>query len=160
MLHRLDETANAGAATGVSATAGNAAATVSWSPPVSNGGSAITQYSVLSSPGGFSAVVSGSVLTVTVSGLTNGISYTFTVTAQNFLGFGPASAPSNAVTPTAPTPPGAPTNVSATPGNGSASVSWTAPSSDGGSAITQYTVTAAPGGITATSTTPSPSCSG
>ena len=37
--------------------------------------------------------------------------------------------------------PGAPTNVSADPGDGSASVSWSAPASDGGSAIDGYTVT-------------------
>ena len=36
--------------------------------------------------------------------------------------------------------PGAPTNVSADPGDGSASVSWSAPASDGGSAIDGYTV--------------------
>jgi len=62
--------------------------------------------------------------------------------------------PSSAVTP-APIAPGAPTGISATGGNGSATVSFTAPS-DGGSAITGYTVTATPAGggtpITATGT--------
>jgi len=75
----------------------------------------------------------------TVPGLTNGTSYTFTVTATNANGNGPASSPSNAVTPN--TLPGAPTAVTATAGNGSATVNWTAPSSDGGSTITKYTVT-------------------
>src|SRR5690349_2769938 len=46
--------------------------------------------------------------------------------------------------------PGAPTAVVATPGNASASVSWTAPASDGGCAITGYTVTATPDGANAT----------
>ena len=55
-------------------------------------------------------------------------------------GTGPASAPSNAVTPTASTVPGAPTGVTATAGNGSATVSWTA-RPNGGSALTSYTVT-------------------
>jgi len=75
-----------------------------------------------------------------VTGLTNGTSYTFTVTATNANGDGPASSPSNAVTPTAPTVPGMPTGVSATAGNTAAVVSWTAPG-DGGSPITKYTVT-------------------
>jgi hypothetical protein len=76
-----------------------------------------------------------------VTGLTNGTSYTFTVTATNANGTGPASAPSNAVVPSAPSPPGTPTGVTATAGNGSATVSWVAPASTGGSAITSYTVT-------------------
>ena len=76
----------------------------------------------------------------TVTGLTNGTSYTFTVTATNAVGTGPASSPSNAVTPTAPTAPAAPTGVTATAGNAAAAVSWTAPS-DGGSPITSYTIT-------------------
>jgi hypothetical protein len=75
-----------------------------------------------------------------VTGLTNGTSYTFTVTATNANGTGPASAPSNAVTPSAPTVPGAPTGVTATAGNTAAVVSWIAPG-NGGSAITSYTVT-------------------
>ena len=50
------------------------------------------------------------------------------------------------------TPPGAPTNVSAVVGNGQATVSWTAPTSVGGSAITGYTVTASPGGASCTTT--------
>ena len=45
------------------------------------------------------------------------------------------------VTNSQPTAPGAPTGVTATAGNGSANVSWTAPSSNGGSPITSYTVT-------------------
>jgi hypothetical protein len=87
---------------------------------------------------------------VIVPGLTNGTAYTFTVTATNAVGVGPASAASNAVTPAAAaTVPGAPTGVVATAGDGQAGVSWTAPSSNGGSAITGYTVTASPGGATA-----------
>ena len=75
-----------------------------------------------------------------MTGLTNGTTYTFTVSATNAVGTGPASTPSNSVTPSAPTVPGQPSGVSATAGNGSATVSWTAPN-NGGSAITSYTVT-------------------
>lgn len=52
--------------------------------------------------------------------------------------------------PGAPTAPGAPTGVSAVAGAGQATVSWTAPASNGGAAITSYTVTASPGGLTVT----------
>ena len=133
-----------GAPTGVTATAGNGSANVSWTAP-SNGGSAITSYTVTPYVGSTAqtpVTVTGNppATFTTVTGLTNGTAYTFTVTATNAIGTGPASAASNAVTPSPPTAPGAPTGVTATAGNGSASVSWTAPS-NGGSAITSYTVT-------------------
>jgi HYR domain/Fibronectin type III domain len=89
-----------GAPTGVSATAGNAQATVSFSPPASDGGATITSYRVTASPGGANATGGSSPITVT--GLTNGTSYTFTVTATNSAGTGTASSPSNAVTPFVP----------------------------------------------------------
>ncbi|MDQ1684890.1 MAG: hypothetical protein QOC82_1627 [Frankiaceae bacterium] len=131
-----------GAPTGVSATAGNASATVSWTPPGSNGGSAITSYTVKANTGA-TVSANGSATSAVVTGLAHGTTYTFTVTATNSVGPGPASAPSNAVTPLA--VPGAPTNVTATRGNASATVSWTAPASTGGSAITSYTVRSSSG---------------
>lgn len=120
------------APTNVSATAGNASATVTWTAPNDNG-ITITGYTVTWSGGTKSC--SGSPCTVT--SLTNGTSYTFTVTATNAVGTGPASAASNAVTPA--TVPDAPTNVAATRGNTSATVTWTAPA-DNGSFITGYNV--------------------
>lgn len=81
------------------AVAGNGEATVTWRAP-DNGGSAITRYTVTSSPGGIQAVVPGATTTnVIVRGLTPGTAYTFTVFATNVAGAGPASSPSNAVTP-------------------------------------------------------------
>ena len=138
-----------GAPTGVTATGGNAQAVVSFTAPASNGGSPITSYTVTSSPGGNTAT--GTASPITVTGLTNGTAYTFTVRATNKVGVGtgPASSPSNSVTPA--TVPGAPTIGTATAGNAQAVVSF-APGSNGGSPITSYTVTSSPGGITATGT--------
>lgn len=83
----------------VSATAGNAEATVSWTAPSDNGGSPITGYTVTSAPDG--QICTTSETTCTVTGLSNGIEYTFTVVATNANGTGPASTPSNSVTPDA-----------------------------------------------------------
>jgi len=57
-------------------------------------------------------------------------------------------------------PPGAPTAATATAGIGTANVSWTAPTSTGGSPISGYTVTSSPGGLTCTSATTSCTVSG
>ena len=134
-----------GAPTEVTATAGNAQATVSWTRPASDGGSVLTGYTATASPGGQKADVDGSKTSATVSGLTNGTAYTFTVVAANSAGTGPASTLSNSVTPGTPL---APTVVRATAGDAQATVSWTAPAPNGVSAITGYTVTSSPGGRT------------
>ncbi|HDS1197311.1 TPA: fibronectin type III domain-containing protein [Shewanella algae] len=217
-----------GAPTSVNAVASDASATVSFSAPASTGGAAISSYTVTSSPGGFTA--SGTASPLTVSGLSNGTNYSFIVSASNIAGTGPASSPSNTVTPkanqtisfnnpgaqsfgSAPTltatassgltpvfsstttgvctitasgtltfvttgncsidadqagdgsynaaptvtqsftvnavVPGAPTSVSAVAANASATVSFSAPASTGGAAISSYTVTSSPGGLTA-----------
>ena len=91
-----------GAPTAATATAGNAAVTVSWSPPVDDGGSPITGYVVTATPGGEMANVGSGATSALVTGLSNGTSYTFTVAASNAVGSGPASLPSNAVTPAVP----------------------------------------------------------
>jgi hypothetical protein len=131
-----------GVPTNVVAAAGDGQATVDFVPPPANG-SPIKSYTVTVSPGGATFVAKHAPIKVT--GLTNGTSYTFIVTATNGVGTGPPSNPSNAVTPTG--VPDAPTNVTATAGSGQATVSFTAPP-DNGSAITSYTVTASPGGKT------------
>ena len=153
----VDEQATSPSApTSISATPGNGSANITWAAPSSNG-SPITGYLVTSSPGSFTCAAT-TATNCTVTGLTNGTPYTFTVTATNAIGTGPASTPSSAVTPQ--TVPGAPTSVSASPENGSATVSWTAPVSDGGAPLTGYTVTASPDGGTCTTTGTSCSVSG
>ena len=92
------------APTNVTAVAGTGSASVSWTAP-SDGGSQITSYTVTPYLGGVAqtaTTVTGNppATTTTVPNLTDGDSYTFTVTADNAVGSSPASAASNAVTPT------------------------------------------------------------
>ena len=210
------------------ATAGNTQASVSFSAPANNGGTAITGYTVTSSPDAHS--VYGTSSPLPVMGLTNGVAYTFTVRATNSVGTSAASGASNSITPGAAqtitfnnpgaqsfgatptltatassslTPnftssttsvctvtvggsltfltagtctinanqagngsyvaastvsqsftvnavvPGVPTAATATAGDTQASVSFSAPTNNGGAAITGYTVTSNPGGFTA-----------
>ena len=136
------------APTGVSAAAGNGQATVNFMVSQSDGGSAITGYIVTSSTGSFTAT--GTASPITVTGLTNGTAYTFTVKATNAIGTSAASAASNSVTPAIATAPGAPIIGQATASSGQAMITFAVPASDGGSAITGYTVTSNPGNITAT----------
>ena len=88
-----------GPPTAVTAQRGNGSATVSWSAPAANGGPAPSSYQVTASPGGQTCTWSSGPLSCLVPGLTNGASYTFTVTAINAAGTGPPSSPSAAVVP-------------------------------------------------------------
>jgi len=83
-----------------SATAGDERAEVSFSAPPSNGGATITGYTITANPGGNTGA--GSSSPIIVAGLTNGVSYTFSVTATNSAGTSVASVPSNAVAPAGP----------------------------------------------------------
>src|SRR5207248_2778639 len=131
---------------------GDTTASVSFTAPASNGGYAITGYTVTAYQNGVAVTsVPGSGSPITVSALPNGTAYTFIVTATNAGGAGAASAASAPVTPAA--IPGAPTSVTAVAGDTTASVSFTAPASNGGAPITSYTVTAyKPNGTAVTST--------
>jgi hypothetical protein len=91
-----------GAPTIGTATAGSNQASVAFTAPASNGGAAITSYTVTATPGG--ATATGAASPIAVTGLANGTSYTFTVKATNSVGTGANSAASNAVIPFASTP--------------------------------------------------------
>ena len=131
-----------GAPTGLNAAAGNAQVGLSWTAPASTGGSAITGYNIyrsttLGTQGPLLTSVGPTTTTYTDTGLTNGTTYYYEVTAVNAVG---ESAVSNQASATPVTVPGAPTGLTAAPGDAQVGLSWTAPASNGGSAITGYNI--------------------
>jgi hypothetical protein len=157
------------APTGVHVTANHGSFAVSWTAPASDGGAALTGYQITASggvggilgcdgmPGEMPPVVGQtgscdvtvtagpSATSATITGLTDGRTYTVRVTASNSAGWGPPSEPVSAT----PGTPLAPSGVTATAGNASATVTWSAPEDNGGTAVTSYTVTAFTGGTVA-----------
>ncbi len=91
-----------GAPTAVAATAGDTQATVSWTAPGDDGGSAITGYTVSATPGSATCTAAAPQSSCTVATLVNGTPYTFRVMATNTIGDGPLSKASTAVTPVGP----------------------------------------------------------
>ena len=156
-----------GAPTSLSATAGDAQVTLTWSAPADSGSSAITNYIIEQSADGGttwvdSTPVTSTGTTVTVTGLTNDILYQFRVSATNVQAPGAASdvvgaTPTSSAqqgTETVITAPGVPTGLSATPGNGIVTLSWTAPADTGSSAIISYTIQQSTNGIAWVDSTP------
>ncbi len=141
-------TAAPGAPTVARAKATGPSIAVSWSAAQSV--QPVTNYRVRTfSNGVFSSdtIVSGTgtifpATTTTLSGLASGPAYTFQVSAINGKGESGFSPVSNSVGVPGVDPPGMPTNATATSGDTAAFVNWTAPASNGGGAITSYTVAA------------------
>jgi hypothetical protein len=122
--------------------------TVSFIAPASSPEDLVTGFTVASKPAGGNDTNGGStLLTHTVTGLANGTTYTFTVTATNAAG-STTSKPSNKVTTWA--APGKPAITSLTAGIGEVTVKFNQPKSTGGAI--NYTVTSVPGGLIGTGT--------
>ena len=115
---------------------------LSWSAP-SDGGSAITGYRIYraTASGGENLLTTvGTSTNWTDTGVTNGTTYYYQVSAVNSIGEGLRSSERSATPTTAPTAPGAPSLGPATAGNGSVALAWSAPTSNGGAAISGYKI--------------------
>ena len=124
------------APTGLSATVSDQEVDLIWTAPASNGGATILRYEYELDGSGSWTSTGGTATSTTVTGLTNGQSYTFRVRAVNRVGAGGASS-SQFATPTATlVAPDTPFGLSATPGNRQVMLSWVQPS--GGAALTHY----------------------
>ena len=135
----------------LTASPGNAEATLTWTAPASDGGAAITKYQYrVSADGGTtwspdwtdvpdadSDSDQADERTVTVTSLSNGTEYTFQVRAVNSEGDG-SEAQDTATPASGPSAPDAPASLTATRGDTEVGLRWTPPASDGGAAITKY----------------------
>jgi hypothetical protein len=136
----------------VTASAGDAAIKVSWTPPAQGGAFAVSMYRATATPGGKTCLSSGT--TCTITGLTNGVAYTVSVQALSGAGWGPP-ATSTAATPgqLAPNAPGVPAVLA---GDGRLTVVVSPPGD--GVTPTGYVATAMPGAATCTVTGSSGTC--
>jgi len=125
----------------LTATGGNGGVSLGWSAPFSNGGSPVLRYHIywsLTGAAPWTMIDSLSAgLVYAHTGLTNGQTYYYQVAAVNAAGEGPRTA---TVSATPRTVPSAPTTISATGGVGVVSLTWAAPTDDGGSSLTKYSV--------------------
>src|SRR5438876_2439226 len=132
-----------GAPRDLGAVAGDATVALAWSSPSSDGGSTITNYKVyrgtISGQLSFLATLPN-VLSYTDSAVTNGQTYYYKVTAVNAVGEGPRSNEASGTPTSGQTVPSPPRQLNATPGEAQVTLTWLAPSSDGGSPITNFKI--------------------
>ena len=133
-----------GPPTSVATTSSNAEATVTWSAPITNGGTAVTGYSVAWASNAVQGMTSGSAVVTAattayrLTGLVNGVTYTFTVTATNAAGNGAASTSVAAVPYTRS---GSPSNLVASAlAGGQVNLTWSPPGNNGGAGLTGYRI--------------------
>ena len=133
-----------GTPTSVATTSSNAEATVTWSAPISNGGTAVTGYSVAWASNAVQGMMSGSAFVAAattayrLTGLVNGVTYTFTVTETNVAGNGAASTSVAAVPYTRA---GSPSNLVANAlAGGQVNLTWSPPGDNGGAGLTGYRI--------------------
>ena len=133
-----------GTPTSVATTSSNAEATVTWSAPIANGGTAVTGYSVVWTSNAVQGMTSGSAVVAAattsyrLTGLVNGVTYTFTVTATNAAGNGAASTSVAAVPYTRA---GSPSNLVANAlAGGQVNLTWSPPGDNGGAGLTGYRI--------------------
>ncbi|OKQ00036.1 S-layer homology domain-containing protein [Paenibacillus sp. P46E] len=136
-----------------SAAGGDSHVLLNWNEAYGSVSYAVYQRTASDPYGAAVATVSGSVYSYDVKGLTNGTTYYFVVKATNSVGDSATSDEISGTPRTVPSVPSVPMDVTAVAGEGQATVSFTIPAGDGGSAITGYEVTASPGNLTATGTT-------
>lgn len=122
------------------ATAGDTTVTLAFAAPGFDGGAAILDFTATCG----SATLVGTAPVITLTGLSNGVSYTCKVTARNEVG---SSMPSASVQVTPARVPSAPTLTQITPGTEQATILFNAPADDGGSPITHYSAQCNPGSV-------------
>lgn len=131
--HALIQTS--GAPTALRASPGDGEVRLYWDEPADDGGAAIDYY-IVYQDGNDVAHVNGA--TAKVTGLTNGVQYSFAVAAHNSAGLGVKSNPVSVTPSLLVVAPGAPMNLTAVPSLGQVQLTWNAPANDGGAAITGY----------------------
>lgn len=119
----------------VVATPGNGQVALSWGAPADDGGGAISAYRVFRNGTLVDTTPDGATRAFTDMGLVNGTTYRYRIAAMNASGQGALTDPLAAVPVS---PPGAPAAPTVTPADGSVSVTWAGPASNGGSPVTGY----------------------
>lgn len=135
-----------GPVTGVTAVPGDSRLSIDWLAPADDGGSPVTQYRAIATPGGAQCLTTAT--GCTLEGLQNGQPYRISVTAENAIGPGEPSLSSSPAAPSVGLP-GAVRNVRVSSGNRSLSVTWSAPVRGEAS---EYVARALPGGKSCSTT--------